>query len=80
MKNTAAGVKQLGIIQVLLDNRKLKKDCFLIIDEPELNLHPDWQVKFAEVLIMMIKKLNITVFINSHSPHFVEALEVYSAK
>lgn len=80
MKNTASGVKQLGIIQVLLSNRTLKENCFLIIDEPELNLHPDWQVKFAEILVLMIKKLNIHMYINSHSPHFVEALEVYSAK
>ena len=58
----------------------LKKNCFLIMDEPELNLHPDWQVKFAEILVLMVKELNIHMYINSHSPHFVEALEVYSAK
>lgn len=80
MKNTASGVKQLGIIQLLLENRVLKKNCFLIIDEPELNLHPQWQVSFAEILVLMIKELNISIYINSHSPQFVEALEVYSAK
>ena len=80
MKNTSAGVKQLGIIQLLLEKRFLKNNCFLIIDGPELNLHPQWQVSFAEILVLMVKELNIRMYINSYSPQFVEALEVYSAK
>ena len=80
MKNTSSGVKQLGIIQMLLSNRTLTENSFLIMDEPEVNLHPEWQVKFAKIIILMIKDLNISIFINSHSPQFIEALEVYSAK
>lgn len=80
MKNTASGVKQLGIIQRLLSNRALNENSFLIIDEPEVNLHPEWQVKFAKLIVLMIKELDISIFINSHSPQFIEALEVYSAK
>ncbi len=80
MNDTASGVKQLGIIQMLLSNRKLTENSFLIMDEPEVNLHPEWQVKFAELIVLMIKELDISIFINSHSPQFIEALEVYSAK
>ncbi len=80
MKNTASGVKQLGIIQILLSNRILTRDSFLIMDEPETHLHPEWQVKLAKLVILLIKELNITVFINSHSPQFIEAIEVYSTK
>lgn len=80
MNDTASGVKQLGIIQMLLSNRTLNENSFIIMDEPEVNLHPEWQVKFARILVLMIKELNIKVFINSHSPQFIEALEVYSAK
>lgn len=80
MKNTASGVKQLGIIQMLLSNRKLNENSFIIMDEPEVNLHPEWQVKFAKLIVFMIKELNISVFINSHSPQFIEALEVFSGK
>lgn len=80
MKNTASGVKQLGIVQMLLSNRKLNENSFVIMDEPEVSLHPEWQVKFAEIIVFMIKELNISVFINSHSPQFIEALEVYSGK
>lgn len=78
MKNTASGIKQIGIIQILLSNRILNKDSFLIIDEPEINLHPDWQVKLAETLALLISKLNIHIYITSHSPMFIEAMSLYS--
>lgn len=80
MKNTASGVKQVSILYLLLTNKCLKENSFLFIDEPEINLHPEWQVKFAEVLIMLVKELNIYLYINSHSPQFIEALEVFAEK
>lgn len=79
MHNTASGIKQIGIIQLLLANRRLKEDCFLIIDEPEVNLHPDWQIRFAEILILLVKKLNVSLYINTHSPLFIEAVSTFSA-
>lgn len=78
MDNTSSGIKQIGIIQILLANRKLKEDCFLIIDEPEVNLHPEWQFKLAEILVILAKELNITIYINTHSPMFIESVEVFS--
>ena len=78
MTNTASGVKQIGILQLLLANRKLKPGSFLIIDEPEVNLHPEWQFKFAEILVLLVKELNITIYVNTHSPMFIEAIEVFS--
>ena len=78
MQNTASGIKQIGIIQLLLANRQLKKDCFLIIDEPEVNLHPEWQIKFAEILVLLAKDLDINIYLNSHSPMFIEAISLYA--
>lgn len=78
MGNTASGVKQIGIIQLLLKNRKLKENSFLIIDEPEVSLHPQWQVKLAEILVLLASQLNVHVYINTHSPMFVEAMSVFS--
>ena len=80
MENTASGLKQLATIQLLLDNNELTKNSFLILDEPESNLHPEWQVKLAEILVLLVKELNIYLYINSHSPQFIEALEVFSVK
>ncbi len=78
MHNTASGIKQIGIIQLLLSNRKLKENCFLIIDEPEVNLHPDWQFKLANILMLLVKKLNVSIYINTHSPLFIEAINAFS--
>lgn len=76
ISDTPSGIKQMGIIQLLLLNNKLKKGDYLIIDEPEVNLHPDWQFKFAEILVLLAK-LGIIIYINSHSPLFVEAITAF---
>lgn len=78
MQNTASGIKQIGIIQKLLSNNKLIPGSFLIIDEPEVNLHPEWQVKFAQILVLLASELDITIYINTHSPMFIEAMTLYS--
>ena len=78
MSNTASGIKQIGIIQLLLANRSLKENSFLIIDEPEVNLHPDWQFRRAKILVLISKRLNVHVYINTHSPLFVESVDAFS--
>lgn len=75
---TSSGIKQIGIVQLLLLNDKLKKEGYLIIDEPEVNLHPEWQFKFAEILVLLAKELNITIYLNSHSPMFIEAIDAFA--
>lgn len=80
LANTSTGLKSMGIIQLLLKNRKVKENSYLIMDEPEVHLHPEWQVKLAKILVLLVKDLNVNLFINSHSPQFIEAIEVYSIK
>ena len=80
LQNTSTGLKSIGILQLLLENRKLKENSYLIMDEPEVHLHPEWQVKLAKILVLLVKDLNVNLFINSHSPQFIEAIEVYSIK
>lgn len=78
LDSTSAGIKEIGLIQLLLQNNKLKENSFLIIDEPENSLHPEWQIKFAEILILLVKELNVHIYLNSHSPMFIEAISLYS--
>lgn len=75
--NTASGIKVFGIIQMLSKGGFLDERSLLIIDEPEVHLHPKWQVKFAELIILLVKK-NINVLLTTHSPYMIEALELYS--
>lgn len=78
--NIATGIKTFGILQLLLQKGKLNSNTLLIIDEPEVHLHPTWQVKFAEILVLLSKQLAIPILLTSHSPYFIEALEGYTKK
>lgn len=74
----SSGIQQISIIQILLHNHILYPGCYLIIDEPEVNLHPEWQFKFAEILVLLAKELDITIYLNSHSPFFIEAIDAFT--
>jgi len=76
--NVSNGVKTFAILKKLLVNAKLKRNGMLILDEPEIHLHPDWSTIFAEILVLLQKQFNLRVLINTHSGDFLMALEEYS--
>ena len=78
--NVALGIKGFGLIQLLLKNHQLNSRTLLIIDESEIHLHLNWQVLYAEILVLISKKLEIPILLTSHSPYFIEALKVFSEK
>jgi predicted ATPase len=80
INNIATGVKQFGVLQLLLNTEVLSKRSLIIIDEPEVHLHPSWQVDYAKLLVLLIRELHVNIIINSHSPYFIEALKVFSDK
>jgi predicted ATPase len=80
LKNLASGNKTFAVIRRLLENGQFYKNHTLIIDEPEVNLHPAWQLTLANVLVILHKELGLKIFLNSHSPYFVRAVEVYSQR
>jgi predicted ATPase len=77
--NTATGIKSFGIIQLLLKLGILNERHLLIVDEPESHLHPEWQLKYAEILLKFAK-YGIPVLVTTHSPYMVQALSHYSNK
>lgn len=77
MLNTAVGLKSFGILQLLNENKYLNKKVVLILDEPEVHLHPKWQLKMAEVIVELVKN-GVKIVVNSHSPYMIEALKRYS--
>ena len=78
--NMSAGLKIFTVLQQLIENYSLKKGDVLIVDEPEVNLHPNWQVVLAEILVRVYKQLGIYILVNSHSPYFIRAIEVKAAE
>jgi len=75
--NTATGIKTFGILQVLSQNNWLNKDTVLILDEPEVHLHPKWQLEMAKIIVELVKK-GVKIVVNSHSPYIIEALKRYA--
>lgn len=80
LKNVASGAKALGTLELLIKNGSIDQNSMIIFDEPENNLHPMWQVKFAKFIVELIAKTSIKVFINSHSPYFIDAINQISSK
>lgn len=78
VKNTASGIKSMALIARLIENGKLAQRGMLIIDEPEVNLHPEWQLRFANFLVRLNKELDIQILLTTHSPYFLRAIEKYA--
>lgn len=77
MTNVATGTKSLGMLQLLQNNGWIKKDNIIIIDEPEIHLHPKWQLEYCNVISALVS-LGINFVITTHSPYIVQALKVYT--
>lgn len=80
MRNTSSGLKPFLILKTLLQNGALGQNGILILDEPEIHLHPEWQSVFAEVIVLLQKEFNLHILLTTHSPYFLYAIEVFSAK
>lgn len=80
LDNLSSGVKSFLIIRKLLENGQISERDVLILDEPEINLHPAWQLVFAELIVILQKEYDLTVLLSTHSPYFLNALDVYASK
>lgn len=80
LKNLSTGLKTFAIIKMLLQNGTLEENGTIILDEPEIHLHPEWQIKFAELIVLLQKEFGIHILLTTHSPYFLKAIQVYSKK
>ena len=74
---TATGVVNLGILALLIEKKLVDKGTFLFIDEPESNLHPEWQVAMTEALWELARG-GVNVVIATHSVDILKRLEIYA--
>ena len=80
IKNVSTGIKTFALLKRLLFNGSLKENGIMILDEPEIHLHPEWQLVFAEIIVLLHKEYNIRFLLNTHSPYFLDAITVFSEK
>ncbi len=70
--NASSATKQLTSLLLYLRYRAKENDL-LIIDEPEMNLHPKSQAKLLEIFCILVN-LGVKVLITTHSPYLVDHL------
>lgn len=80
VKNLSSGLKTFVILKELLINSIIEENGTIILDEPEIHLHPEWQLVFAELIVLIQKEFNMHILLTTHSPYFLNAIEVYSQK
>lgn len=70
--NASSSIKQLAPLLLYLRYRASRNDL-LIIDEPEMNLHPESQARLLEILGMLVNE-GVNVLLTTHSPYFMSHL------
>ena len=80
IKNLSTGFKVFSIIKLLIQNNQLSENGTIILDEPEIHLHPEWQLKFAELIVLLQKEFGMHILLTTHSPYFLNAIEVFSER
>ena len=80
VKNLSTGLKTFAILKKLLVAGYIEYNGTIILDEPEIHLHPEWQLLFAELIVLLHREFGLHVLLNTHSPYFLNAIEVYAAK
>ncbi|HDR1335375.1 TPA: AAA family ATPase, partial [Pasteurella multocida] len=57
----ATGIKSFSILQFLLKLGIINNKTLLIFDEPESNLHPQWIVEYARIIVLINKFIKAKV-------------------
>ncbi|MDE6665241.1 MAG: ATP-binding protein [Ruminococcus sp.] len=79
-RNISAGLKSFALIERMLETGVLKKKDILILDEPEIHLHSEWQIIYAELIVMLQKYFDLTILLVTHSFQFLESLDFFMKK
>lgn len=74
--NVASGIRSLGMLDILIHSGHADQNSLLILDEPEINLHPKWQIEYAKAICEMVKN-GSNIIVTTHSPYMLEALKGY---
>lgn len=80
IENVSSGMKTFLVIKELLLKGVLEQSGTLILDEPEIHLHPQWQIILAELIVLIQKEFNMHILLTTHSPYFLYAIEIFTKK
>ncbi len=74
--NVATGLKSYIILKTLLEKGYIEENGIVVMDEPEVHLHPEWMRVYAELVVMLQKVFGLNIVISTHSDAFLEFLEL----
>lgn len=69
-----AGSGEIAVIQLIRKIQKSKDYALILLDEPEVSLHPAAQKKMKEYLLTQAKNKKLQIIVSTHSFTFVEGL------
>ncbi len=72
---TDVGFGLSQVLPVLVLCYYVKEGSILLLEQPELHLHPLAQSWLADVFIEVVKNLNVQLIVESHSEHFLRRLQ-----
>ena len=75
-QNLSSGLKTFVLLKLLIENGILEDNGVMILDEPEIHLHPEWQLVLAELLVLIQQEYCMHILISTHSPYFLDAIDV----
>lgn len=75
-----AGRGEFAVVKLVHEIAETKEYSLVLLDEPEVSLHPGAQERLLEFLLQAILEKKLQVVISTHSPKFVEALPEKSIK
>jgi len=74
---TAEGIKQLGIIPILIKTGNLTQGSILFLDEPDNNLNPDAVWILVDILVDLAN-LGVQIFITTHNHLLSQLISLHS--
>lgn len=75
VKNASSGEKELLIYLFAIYGLNVR-DALIIVDEPELHLHPRWQRKLLDLFERLSKETGNQFLLATHSPVFVSPASI----
>ena len=80
IEDAATGLKTFAYLYRLIEKGHITPETVLVIDEPEVHLHPKWVVEFARILVHLHKQVGVKILLASHDPDMVAALQSIGEK
>jgi len=77
--NASSGIKSIGLLQYLVTNKALKKGSILFWEEPEVHLHPSWQLKMVDLFVELMNA-GVKIVFSTHSPYMADYLNAISKR